>query len=104
MANENDKNKSALDKVIMGAIIGTAIGSALGMAAAPKKGNETRQIIKEKGKEVGDLAKETGTGLFKFAKGLLKKALKSNSITPSTEGMKELPNEMEIIPPTKKHD
>ena len=86
MSEENGKKKSAMDQVIMGAIIGTAIGSAIGVGLAPKKGSETRQ-----------LAKETGTGLFKVAKKLFKKMLgKSKS---HAENMKALPDEMEILPP-----
>ncbi len=96
MSEENGKKKSAMDEVIMGAIIGTAIGSAIGMGLAPKKGKETREILKEKSSEAGNLAKETGTGLFKVAKKLFKRLLKKNS---STKGMKEIPNEMEVLPP-----
>lgn len=81
--------KSTLDRVIMGAIIGTAIGSAIGMSVAPKKGSETREI-----------AKETGLGLWKLAKGLIKRFTKKVQ-TPAHErrSMKEIPNEMEILPP-----
>lgn len=79
----------------MGAIIGTAIGSAIGMGLAPKKGKETREMLKEKGVEAGNLAKETGTGLFKVAKKLVKRFFKKQS----TKGMKEIPNEMEVLPP-----
>lgn len=95
MSDENEKKKSALDQVIMGAIIGTAIGSAIGVGLAPKKGKETREILKEKGKEAGSLAKETGTGLFKVAKKLVRKFFKQHS----SKEMKEIPNEMEVLPP-----
>lgn len=86
MSEENGKKKSAMDQVIMGAIIGTAIGSAIGVGLAPKKGSETRQ-----------LAKETGTGLFKVAKKLFKKLIGASK--SHSEGMKALPDEMEILPP-----
>ena len=46
--SDDDKKKSTLDSIVMGAIIGTAIGSAIGMSVAPKKGSETREMIKEK--------------------------------------------------------
>ena len=72
----------------MGAIIGTAIGSAIGMGFAPKKGSDTRE-----------LAKETGSGLFKVAKKLVKRFFKKAKKT-STEDMKAIPNEMEILPPS----
>lgn len=99
MSEENNKKKSAMDSVIMGAIIGTAIGSALGMGFAPKKGKDTREMLMDKGAEAGNLAKETGTGLFKVAKKLFKRLLKKSKKT-STEDMKAIPNEMEIIPPS----
>lgn len=98
MADENGKKKSAMDDVIMGAIIGTAIGSALAMGFAPKKGKETREILIDKGMEAGNLAKETGTGLFKVAKKLLKRMLKKSK--KSHDNMKAIPNEMEILPPS----
>lgn len=96
----NDKNKSTLDKIIMGAIIGTAVGSAVGLTLAPKKGKETREILTEKGKEAGSYAKETGFGFLRLGKVILKRFLfgKKRAKTPS-ETMKELPDEMEILPP-----
>lgn len=72
----------------MGAIIGTAIGSAVGMGLAPKKGSETRQIAKEKSR-----------GLLDLAKGLFKKTVKSLMKQEPANPMKEIPNEMEILPP-----
>ncbi|MEK7545371.1 MAG: YtxH domain-containing protein [Patescibacteria group bacterium] len=74
-----EKKKSIVDKLVMGAIIGGAIGSVLGVAFAPRKGRDTRKIIKEKGKElyekhgsvVKDLAekaKEESKGIFNFIK------------------------------------
>jgi|GEM_PF-3340849 len=78
MSEENDKKRSTMDQVIMGAIIGTAIGSAIGMGLAPKKGSETR------------------TGLFKVAGKLLKKIFGKSK--PPSENMKALPDEMEILP------
>ncbi len=71
----NSKNKSTVDKIVMGAIIGTAIGSALGVTLAPQKGKETREFIKETSQDVGDLAKETGAGFFRLGKVLLKRIL-----------------------------
>lgn len=63
----------------MGAIIGGAIGSVLGVAFAPRKGKDTRKIIKEKGKELyekhgpvikdlAEKAKEESKGIFDFVK------------------------------------
>lgn len=102
MSDKNKKKHSALDKVIMGAIIGTAIGSAIGAAAAPKKGEETREILKEKAtvmgqeaQEVGKLAKETGNGLWKLIRLLFSKGKKK--VLPPETGMKKIPHEMDII-------
>ncbi|MFA6023986.1 MAG: YtxH domain-containing protein [Candidatus Gracilibacteria bacterium] len=90
MSEENGKKKSSMDDIIMGAILGTAIGSAIGMGLAPKKGSETREV-----------AKETGTGLLKLGKKLLKKAIhKLKSSPKAAVDMKEIPNEMEILPPS----
>ncbi|MBT4384552.1 YtxH domain-containing protein [Candidatus Peregrinibacteria bacterium] len=105
------KNKSAIDKVIMGAIIGTAVGSAIGASIAPKKGKDTREILKDKAKntgsdiiEVSKLGKETATGFFKLAKRILfgkeRKSRRLNNAKPKIEKhMKEIPIEMDIIPP-----
>lgn len=92
------KNKSAVDRIIMGAIIGTAIGSALGMTMAPKKGSETRELLKEKTKdikEVGKLGAETTTGFLKIAKRLLFGAKKK---AKDMVDMKKIPHESDIIP------
>lgn len=99
--SEKDK-KSALDKIVMGAIIGTAIGSAIGMSLAPKKGEETRKIIgnvvKEKtgdAKEVAKVGKETVFGILSLAKRILFGKSKSSS-----HGLKKIPDEsVEIIEP-----
>ncbi len=52
VADGSQKKHSALDKILMGAIVGGAIGSVVGMSIAPKKGSETREIIAQKGKEL----------------------------------------------------
>ncbi len=52
------KKKGMVDKLVMGAIIGGAIGSVVGMTVAPKKGDETRKYLKEKGKEAYEKGKE----------------------------------------------
>ena len=50
---EDDKKKLGhkVDRLIMGIILGGAIGSVLGLTLAPRKGKETREIIKQKGGE-----------------------------------------------------
>lgn len=49
---KNNKIGRKLDRLIIGVILGGAIGSVLGLTLAPKKGKETREIIKQKGKEL----------------------------------------------------
>ena len=89
MTDKNSKNKSTLDKVIMGAIIGTAIGSAVGMTLAPKRGSEMREV-----------AKETGTGVFNVAQKIFSRFFKKNKKGMNAKNMKSIPNEMEIISPS----
>jgi gas vesicle protein len=105
--NKKKKGKSTVDKIVMGAIIGTAVGSVLGLAVAPKKGEETREMIKEqyknrrelleKGKEkiheheedmkeIGQLAKETIVGVLTLAKNFIHGKKKGS---PSSQKMVE---------------
>jgi gas vesicle protein len=99
------KHSSAMDKIVMGAIIGTAIGSAVGVTMAPKKGKELRQDLKDQTKEVRDLTKETAGGFFRLSKLLFKRSKKQaqkkieKSLNMDPKDMRDLPNEMEIIPP-----
>jgi gas vesicle protein len=61
MTDTNEKKgkiRWTFDKLVMGAIVGGAIGSVLGMAIAPRKGKDTRKILKEKGKEAYQKGKE----------------------------------------------
>jgi gas vesicle protein len=63
-ANNSQKRKGRMDKLIMGAIIGVAVGSVVGMTIAPQKGKETRRIIAEKGKEAYEKSKEISSAVF----------------------------------------
>jgi gas vesicle protein len=56
--NHPKKQKTRVDKLIMGAIVGVAVGSVVGMAMAPQKGKETRKLIAQKGKEAIVLGKK----------------------------------------------
>lgn len=84
-----------MDKVVMGAIIGTAIGSAIGVSMAPKKGKETRKIVKSKSKEVLSLTKETTSGIWKIAKRLFF----GKKTNPDSEEMQKIPMEIDVIQP-----
>lgn len=53
-----EKKKSTIDKLIMGAIIGGAVGSVVGMSIAPKSGKETRELLTQKGKDIYEKGKE----------------------------------------------
>ncbi len=98
------KKRSTVDKVIMGAIIGTAVGSVIGLTVAPKKGKETRKILRKRAKnfvdedvqELGKLAKETTVGLGRLAKRLLKK--KQDTSEMKEIPTEEIPTETEEIP------
>ncbi|MFA5829760.1 MAG: YtxH domain-containing protein [Candidatus Gracilibacteria bacterium] len=57
---DQDRKKSKLDKLVMGAIVGGAIGSVIGMTIAPQKGAETREMLAQKGKDVYAKGKEVG--------------------------------------------
>lgn len=49
---ENDKKIGhKIDRLVMGIILGGAIGSVLGLTLAPRKGKETREILKQKGQQ-----------------------------------------------------
>lgn len=103
MSDQNNEKQdgSTLDKIIMGAIIGTAIGSAVGMTLAPKKGTETRKIIKEnikqssgEAKEVMNLAGETFSGILNLAKIIFLGKKKGNKAAAhKSEKFKAIPDE-----------
>lgn len=59
MEDENKKKEGTLNKLIMGVILGGAIGSVVGLTFAPRKGKETREIIKQKGAELYGKGKES---------------------------------------------
>lgn len=54
MSSDNQKKGffRLLDKIFMGIVVGGAVGSVIGMTMAPKKGKDTRELLKEKGKDV----------------------------------------------------
>lgn len=68
---EKPKVGKKLFRVLTGVIIGSAVGSILGLTLAPKKGEETRQILKDKSMEMYLKSKEVlndkkpKKGLFK---------------------------------------
>lgn len=92
---DNKKITKKFDNLVTGVIIGGAIGSVLGLTLAPRKGSETRKIIKDKGEELIGKGKEAGEefldehhetiasakskmertkkGLFKWVKNIVKK-------------------------------
>jgi len=100
------KNGKYIDKLVMGAILGGAIGSVVGLSLAPKKGEETRKIVKDKAKEIIDGIKdnvvkptphpqntanklEPRGGLFS------RLGLSSSKGKSSNEDLKKIPNEIE---------
>lgn len=64
--DEGDKKiAKRIDRLIMGIILGGAIGSVLGLTLAPRKGEETRKILKEKGQELFEKGKEVSEGFIR---------------------------------------
>ena len=62
---KEEKQKSKIDKLVMGAIVGGAIGSVIGMSIAPKKGKDTREFLTQKGKDIYDKGKELNEKIHK---------------------------------------
>ena len=64
------KVRKGLFKVLTGVIVGGAVGSILGLTLAPRKGKDTRKVIREKSLEMflkgkEELKKEQEMGRFK---------------------------------------
>ena len=55
---KNPKVAKSVFRVLTGVVIGSAIGSILGLTLAPKKGEETRQYLKDKSMEIFLKSKE----------------------------------------------
>lgn len=45
---EKTKNKRRLFKLLTGFVVGSAVGSILGLSLAPKRGEEMREMIRDK--------------------------------------------------------
>lgn len=56
-------NKDKASGLGIGFLVGAAVGLAIGFLFAPRPGKETRQIIKDKAKEVVEKVKEKAAGL-----------------------------------------
>lgn len=83
MDEEKKKIGHKLDRLVMGIILGGAIGSVLGLTLAPRKGKETREIIKKKGQKLFEKGKQVSEKFvrdhketFESAKYQLKKSKK----------------------------
>lgn len=63
--DEDKKITKKLDRLVMGVILGGAIGSVLGLTLAPRKGKETREIIKKKSQELYEKGKEVSGRFIK---------------------------------------
>lgn len=55
---DDKKIGGTLDRLVMGIILGGAIGSVVGLTLAPRKGKETREMIKEKSGELLEKGKD----------------------------------------------
>jgi gas vesicle protein len=52
------KNKSTLEKLILGAVIGAAVGSVIGASVAPEDGKSTRKKLSNKIKDLSSDIKQ----------------------------------------------
>ncbi len=59
---------SGLDKFVTGLLAGALVGTAIGMLMAPKPGNETRQIVRERAGEYLGTARERAGGYVDAAR------------------------------------
>ena len=64
---KEEKKRSTVDKIVMGAIIGTAVGSVIGLTVAPKEGKETRRFLKRKFKKSNGCIVMFGAGHLSVA-------------------------------------
>lgn len=70
VGDEEKKISRQIDKLIMGIILGGAIGSVVGLTLAPRKGKETRAILKKKGEEfIRDHREKFQSAKFHLKKG-----------------------------------
>lgn len=73
----NDKKTGEVLSFLAGAVLGGAIGAGVALLFAPRSGEETRKIIKDKaddlGKEFEDWKKEVGPKIEKAKKDISKK-------------------------------
>ena len=68
-----DNEGSGGGSFVMGLLTGTVLGAGLGMLFAPKSGQETREMIKNKAGEGGDYIKQRGTEFKESASGWVDK-------------------------------
>jgi gas vesicle protein len=105
---KDQKKKSKIDKLIMGAIVGGAIGSVVGMSLAPKKGKDTREFIAKKGKDILEKGKQLTdkihSGMAERPKKKLLSRIKEKifgrpkekaAVLASEDEMKKIPHEFE---------
>ena len=96
---EHKKIGKKLDKLVMGIILGGAIGSVVGLTLAPRKGKETRAMMKQKGEEFIKSHHETfesakyqikkGRGFFAWLLARLRKKKNSGSQSMPKSSMEE---------------
>ena len=60
MPDDDKKLGKQINHIVMGVILGGAIGSVLGLTFAPRKGKETREILKQKSGELIKKGREAG--------------------------------------------
>ena len=73
-------NRDTGSGFLVGLIVGAVVGLAIGFLYAPRSGEETRELLKEK----ADLAKEKASELSQKAKEAIT-TVKSDSVVSSSE-------------------
>lgn len=70
MDEGNKKLGRRINHLVMGIILGGAIGSVLGLTLAPRKGKETRDLLKQKGQQfVRDHREKFESAKYQLRKG-----------------------------------
>ncbi len=58
-------------ELLGGVLLGTIIGAALGLLLAPRAGEETREVVRERARELGEKMKDSSRSLLENGRDLL---------------------------------
>ncbi len=96
---ERDRKIKTAKNIAAGTVIGTAIGTVAGVLLAPKSGEETREDIANKSKEVADNIKSTVNDKMEATKEWTEKVASDikNSLGDIKENIEEIKEKREAI-------